>query len=88
MNEEVWSNQLRAEGFQDVYVWEDGPNMSYPDHTHPGVSAHIILEGEMTVTTNGETVTYKPGDRFDVPAHTVHSAKMGPQGCKYLIGEM
>jgi len=88
MNEEVWSNQLRAEGFQDVYVWEDEPNMSYPDHTHPGVSAHIILEGEMTVTSQGVTVTYKPGDRFDVPAHTVHSAKMGPQGCKYLVGEM
>ena len=27
------------------------------------------------------------GERCDVPAGAVHSARMGPQGCRYLIGE-
>jgi mannose-6-phosphate isomerase-like protein (cupin superfamily) len=88
MNEKEWTKKLREEGFEDVYVWQDGPDYSYPDHTHPGTSAHIILEGEMTVISEGKTVTHRVGDRFDVPAHTVHSAKIGPQGCKYLVGEM
>jgi mannose-6-phosphate isomerase-like protein (cupin superfamily) len=79
--------QLRAEGFTHTYVWQDGPGAHYPDHTHSTVTAHIILDGEMTVTSQGKTETYRAGDRFDVPANTVHSARMGPQGCQYLIGE-
>ncbi|MBI1984177.1 MAG: cupin domain-containing protein [Acidobacteria bacterium] len=82
-----WEQQLRAEGFKRVYTWEDGPMVHYPDHTHEAVSAHIILDGEMTVTVMGETRTYKVGDRFDVDPNTVHSARMGPKGCRYLIGE-
>ncbi len=79
--------QLRDEGFGVTYVWQDGPGAVYPDHTHPTVTAHIILEGEMTLTCQGKTQTVKQGERLDVPANTVHSARMGPSGCRYLIGE-
>ena len=55
------------------------------EHDLPG--SHIVLQGHVTITTKGETRTYRKGDRCDVPANTVHSAVMGPQGCRYLIGE-
>ncbi len=87
MNPTELEKQLRAEGFTHTYVWQDGPGVSYPEHTHAAATAHIILEGEMSVTSQGKTQTYKSGERFDVPAQTVHSAKMGPRGCRYLIGE-
>jgi len=87
MDEQQWTKQLQDEGFDDVYVWEDSPNMYYPEHQHRDVTAHIILQGEMTVTVNGESHTYKPGERFDVPGKTAHSARMGPEGCTYMIGE-
>lgn len=80
-------SQLRSEGFLHTFVWQDGPGAFYPDHTHAGLTAHIILDGEMTVTMNGQTQTYRAGDRFDVPAVAVHSAQMGPRGCRYLVGE-
>jgi quercetin dioxygenase-like cupin family protein len=78
---------LRQEGFRQTYVWEDAPNVSYPHHTHATETAHIILSGEMTLTMAGESRTYRTGERCDVPAGTVHSARMGPGGCRYLIGE-
>jgi quercetin dioxygenase-like cupin family protein len=87
MTEKEWEKQLHAEGFTWTYVWEDAPNAYYPTHTHPEVTAHVILEGEMTVTSRGQTATYKVGDRFDVPANTIHAARVGPNGCRYLIGE-
>jgi mannose-6-phosphate isomerase-like protein (cupin superfamily) len=59
----------------------------YPDHTHRTVTAHIILNGEMTLSMAGQTKTYHAGERCDVPANAVHSAIMGPRGCRYLIGE-
>ena len=80
-------NQLHTEGFSHTYVWEDGPDRRYSDHTHPVETAHIILEGEMTLTMDGRSATYRAGERCDVPAGTVHAARMGPAGCRYLIGE-
>jgi mannose-6-phosphate isomerase-like protein (cupin superfamily) len=80
--------QLKQEGFRHVFEWRDGPDAFYTDHTHAMETAHIILEGEMTLTCGGETRTYKAGERPpDVPAGSVHSARMGPRGCRYLIGE-
>lgn len=87
MNEKIWEKKLRDEGFAVTYVWEDGPNVFYPDHTHSSTTAHIILSGEMTVISEGNQQTVKQGGRFDVPAQAVHSARMGPHGCRYLIGE-
>jgi mannose-6-phosphate isomerase-like protein (cupin superfamily) len=79
--------QLHDEGFLHTYVWQDGPNAYYSDHTHATETAHIILEGEMTVKHAGATRTYCAGERCDVPAGAAHSARMGPHGCRYLIGE-
>ena len=87
MDERKLAEQLRREGFSDTYVWQDAPNAHYPEHTHAEETAHIILRGEMTLTMDGREQTYRPGQRCDVPAGAVHSARMGPQGCRYLIGE-
>jgi mannose-6-phosphate isomerase-like protein (cupin superfamily) len=81
------AQQLRAEGFAHTYVWQDGPNASYADHTHPVETAHIILDGELTLIIAGHSTTYRTGERCDVPAGAIHAARMGPSGCRYLIGE-
>jgi quercetin dioxygenase-like cupin family protein len=84
----TFERQLRQEGFRHVYVWEDAAHAFYPDHTHPVDTAHVILDGEMTLVCGGSSTTYRAGERPpDVPAGAVHSARMGPTGCRYLIGE-
>ncbi len=85
--EQMLHEQLRSEGFNATYVWQDAPDTFYADHTHPTATAHIILDGEMTLTSEGKRQTYRRGERCDVPAGTTHSARMGPKGCRYLIGE-
>ncbi|MFZ0039198.1 MAG: cupin domain-containing protein [Candidatus Acidiferrales bacterium] len=87
MDENSFATQLHNEGFSHTYVWQDNPNTFYPDHTHPRETAHLVLSGELSLTMNGESRTYCPGERCDVPAGAAHSARMGPQGCRYLIGE-
>jgi quercetin dioxygenase-like cupin family protein len=85
--EAQYRRRLEAEGFSKTFVWQDRPGAYYSDHTHQDLTAHIILEGEMTLTMDGQSHTYHAGDRCDVPAGAVHSAKMGDRGCRYLIGE-
>ena len=87
MDEKQLARTLELEGFGHTYVWQDGPNVWYPDHTHATETAHIILSGEMTLTMAGHGHTYCAGERCDGPAGAVHSARMGPRGCRYLIGE-
>ena len=87
VNEQQAIKKLEKEGFNHVYVHEDPPGKFYNEHTHGGLTAHIILEGEMCLTTDDGPKIYKKGDRVDVPANTRHSAQMGPTGCRYVIGE-
>lgn len=87
MEERDLADQLLREGYVHLYVWEDGPDVEYPEHEHRAESAHIILRGEMTMVMNGEAKVYGTGDRCDLPAGSRHSAKTGPAGCRYLIGE-
>jgi mannose-6-phosphate isomerase-like protein (cupin superfamily) len=87
MNEAQLTARLVGEGFSHSYVWEDVPNARYPNHTHGVDTAHIILSGEMTLTIDGVSKTFREGERADVPAGALHSARMGPEGCRYLIGE-
>ena len=87
MQERELADQLIREGYVHLFVWEDGPEVNYPEHHHRAESAHIILRGEMSMTSNGNTRIYRAGDRVDLPAGVTHSAKTGPTGCRYLIGE-
>lgn len=86
-NESQARKQLEGEGFSHTFIWQDGPEALYPDHTHAGLTAHVILDGEMTLTMNGQSKKYRAGERCDVPAGATHSARMGPGGCRYLVGE-
>ncbi len=85
--EELWRRKLVDEGFDNVYVWQDAPNAEYHDHSHPFTSAHVILDGEMQVVSEQEGRILRSGDRMDVIAGTIHSVKMGSEGCRYIIAE-
>lgn len=87
MIEQEWKNVLADEGFKEIYVRQDGPNVEYPDHTHQKLTVHVILAGEMTLNDHGKIKNLKAGDRFEIKAGTMHSAKMGASGCKYIVGE-
>ncbi|HWF39640.1 MAG TPA: hypothetical protein VG322_14035 [Candidatus Acidoferrales bacterium] len=71
LNESALRRQLASEGFSHTFVWQDGPNAYYSDHTHGGLTAHIILDGEMTLTCGGKSQTYGAGERCDVDAGEV-----------------
>lgn len=88
MQEKDWVDLLKDEGFSDVYIWEDKPGFEYPEHTHEKHTVHIIISGEMELLdSKGSRRLLKTGERFDIPAGTSHSAKMGAAGCRYVVGE-
>ncbi|KAK4165766.1 hypothetical protein QBC43DRAFT_259519 [Cladorrhinum sp. PSN259] len=83
--------EVRSWGFSVVYTWTDRPNSHYQPHAHMGLTTHLILAGQLTITypeeKDSQRTTYKVGDRIDVEAGRVHEVWIGREGCTYVIGE-
>ena len=79
---------LEKEGFAYVYEWQDKPGTVYPSHQHQDKVTIFITEGSLELVIGGGLHKLRPGDRFDIPPQTEHSATVGPAGCQYVVGEM
>ncbi|HYF29216.1 MAG TPA: cupin domain-containing protein [Candidatus Paceibacterota bacterium] len=88
MNTEELKKKLTGEGFVHIYEWEDAPGTEYPAHAHQGAVSMYILAGGLTFSFLDAEITLTTGDRFDVPIGKEHTAKVGPEGCTFLVGEM
>lgn len=78
--------RLRSEGY-DVYVWEDPPLAHYPEHVHSQDEVRWVVRGAITIGfPDGSQRRLGPGDRLDVPAGTIHWARVGPAGVRYVCG--
>ena len=80
-------DDLKKEGFSNIFSHTDSPGAYYPEHSHANVTCHYVLHGEITITSGGNTRTFTRGERFDVPAGEIHTAVVGDQGCTYILGE-
>ena len=62
------------------------PNVTVGRLTHPGSEAGYILEGEVTLSVQGQPDRQlKAGESYHVPAGVVHDAHSGPRGVRALM---
>ena len=75
-------------GFTEISQWQDGPSAVYDAHTHPTLNTHYIFHGDLHVfyPQIQQSVYYRQGDRFDIPAELKHSVDIGQRGCIYMVG--
>ncbi len=87
-SEDEIKDMLKDEGFERIYTWEDLPGNYYPEHAHNFYSAHVVIHGKIKIKTrDGEEIFFEEGDRFDIHSGELHSAKVGPEGCRYIVAE-
>jgi quercetin dioxygenase-like cupin family protein len=84
--EGVLMRRLHAEGFE-VLRWQDRPGVAYEPHAHDHDESLWVTEGEITFGVAGSEYRLGAGDRLMLPAGTVHTARVGPTGAAYLIGQ-
>ena len=78
--------KLEVEGFPIVYDWQDAPNTVYPPHVHQGKVSFYVTDGSIRFS-GGINQTVSTGGRIDVPPNIEHSAVVGVDGCRYVIGQ-
>jgi quercetin dioxygenase-like cupin family protein len=78
---------LRSEA-TGCYSWSNGPGDRYGAHDHPYEKVLYCTEGsiDFVLSESGGTIALRAGDRMVLPARTVHSAVVGPQGCTCIEG--
>jgi quercetin dioxygenase-like cupin family protein len=85
MNRAEFETELRAQGYEVVDRRMDA-NATNPEHAHEFDARLLVLEGDITITCDGEERTYRAGDRFAMNAGRRHAERSGPRGAHYLAG--
>ncbi len=86
MDASAFELRLRTEGYPEIRSNEMPPNRHNPEHTHPFDVLALVLEGDITLTVEGEARIYRAGDEFSMKAGCPHAEDVGPGGVKYLAG--
>ena len=79
--------ELKKEGFREIYVWKDKANEIYKPHKHTWKSKVIILSGSMKLKVSKQWKNLTAGKGAYIKENQIHEGKVGSRGCKYLIGE-
>jgi quercetin dioxygenase-like cupin family protein len=77
--------RFRAEGLTP-YSWSNAPNEVYTAHKHDYHKVIYVASGSITwiLPELGQEIETHPGDRLDLPAGSIHAARVGPQGVTCL----
>ena len=76
---------LMQEGYPEPVEVQREPHGSLGEHSHPFEVYALILDGEIELIIEGESITYKPGDIFYLGAQELHSESYGKEGVHYLV---
>jgi quercetin dioxygenase-like cupin family protein len=66
--------RLTAEGC-DVLFASYPAGTAIDDHSHDTHNVGVIVSGELILTVDGQTTRHGPGDWYEVPRGTTHSAR-------------
>jgi quercetin dioxygenase-like cupin family protein len=78
--------QLESEGY-DVLTWSDPAGRTYAPHAHDHDESLWCIRGRIVFEIAGREYALDAGDRLMLPEGTVHAARAGTEGARYLIGE-
>jgi len=78
--------RLEEEGFE-VTAWRDPADRRYDAHRHACDESLWVVRGEIVLRVGADDYALGPGDRLLLPRGTEHTARAGPDGATYLIGQ-
>ena len=91
MNEQEIIEKLQSEGYDKVYIHNAEPGEIDDEHSHDFDTKLVILKGEIQIkSTTGNffsNMSYKTGSDTIIPRGKPHAAKVGPEGCRYVVAE-
>jgi quercetin dioxygenase-like cupin family protein len=85
MDRKAFEESLKTAGYEIGTSMAPANKVTGP-HSHDFDVRALVLSGELTLTTDGASRTYRAGDVFEMTAGCVHSEQYGPEGSESLVG--
>jgi mannose-6-phosphate isomerase-like protein (cupin superfamily) len=82
---DAFESDLRREGFQIIYGGLKA-DLAEDLHAHDFDVRIYVLRGNISVTRDGNSVTFQAGDHCEIPADCQHTTKVGADGVAYIVG--
>jgi quercetin dioxygenase-like cupin family protein len=86
MNRVEFESELQAQGYREIVDRRMQANETNPEHSHEFDARLLVLEGEMTILSEGKERTYRTGETFVMAAGCRHTERSGAEGVRYLAG--
>lgn len=86
MNAAAFEAALRADGFAEVETKTVKALPPSKLHTHPFDVRALVLDGEITITSEGADRVYRAGGVFTMAAGCEHAESYGANGLSYVVG--
>ena len=86
MDQEAFTKQLKAEGFDEVANGSIAPGKQNNAHSHPYAVKALVTAGQITLGVAGRETTYRVGEVFTMEPGCEHSEVCGDDGVNYLVG--
>ena len=84
-------DHLKSEGYDKVWIYEAPAEEIDEEHKHEYDTRLHILSGEIRIKLLDESVItdFRLGknEELDIPRNHLHSAKVGLEGCRYIVAE-
>lgn len=86
MDENAFRKLLASQGYTETSEFVMEPDAFNDTHTHERDGRALVLDGEISLTTEAGDQTCRVGDTATLAAHEPHAEKAGPDGVRLLIG--
>jgi len=86
MQTSTFEEELHRDGFSDIETKSVEGNKCVGAHSHPFDVRAKVLTGDITLTFDGTSRTYRAGDVFTMTAGCEHAELCGPAGITYTVG--
>jgi quercetin dioxygenase-like cupin family protein len=85
MDQAQFEAELRRDGYEPMTSTTPGAKVN-PEHSHPFDVRAMVVKGALTLTREGRTDTYRPGEVFTMPRGCLHYESYDAEGAVVLLG--
>lgn len=86
MSQQAFEAAVKAENYDEIVNISKAVGYQMGEHMYAFDAFALILSGDITLTVEGVSATYKAGDTFRLAANTLHQESTIPHGVNYLVG--
>ena len=85
MDQKAFETELKRDGYDIMTNTTPGAKVN-PEHSHPFDVRAMVLKGALTLTREGQSRTYRPGETFAMPRGCLHHESYDDEGAVVLFG--